>query len=152
MYMLESTKEFLCKIPFFIDHPLEDLEAIAKITAILKYKPGEVIFEEGNHGDFICFLVDGQVEILKMNSTGTKKSIFRLYSPSVFGEMALIENSIRSATVVAKSDVELGIINRKDFDTIIANHPVLGLNIVKKIAKILSSRLRKANTKFIDFI
>jgi CRP/FNR family cyclic AMP-dependent transcriptional regulator len=152
MYMSESTKEFLCKIPFFIDHSIDDLNTISKITFLAKYKAGEIIFEEGTHGDFICFLVDGQVEILKMNSTGTKKSFFRLYPPSVFGEMALIENSIRSATVIAKTDVEIGIIRRNDFETIILNHPTLGVHIVRKIAKILSSRLRKANSKFIEFV
>ena len=152
MYMSESNKEFLNKIPFFIDNSIEDMDIISKITFSISYKAGETIFEEGTIGDFICFLVLGSVEILKKDSSGNKKLFHHLYSPSVFGEMALLDNNIRSATVIANTDVELGIIRRNDFEKIILNKPLLGLGIIKKIAKILSSRLRKTNNKFIEYI
>lgn len=152
MYISEGNKEFLSKIPFFIDQSPDDLEIISKITLLNKYKSGEVIFEENDSGDFICFLVEGNVEIIKKDRSGKNKTFHIIYPTSVLGEMALIDNNLRSATVKAKTDVLLGIIKRKDFEKVILQYPLIGVSILRKIAKLLSSRLRKTNNKIIEYL
>src|SRR5690606_30149580 len=111
-YMTVSTKEFLYKIPFFIDHPPEEVEILTNSIYLITYKAGEIIFEEGSIGDSMCFLVDGSVEILKKDKNNNNKSYSLLYPPCIFGEMSIIDNNIRSATIIAKSDVEIAALNK----------------------------------------
>src|SRR5690606_8728863 len=108
--------ELLKKIPFFNDFNTDELNILFGIINFFKYKSEQIVFKEGSIGDSMFFLISGKLEIQKLDSNGNNKIFASLYSPCIFGEMAMIENSLRSATVITRSDVEIAAIYRKDFD------------------------------------
>ena len=75
-----------------------------------------------------------------------------MYPPSMFGEMALIDGSRRSATALANSTVKTLSLKKKDFERLIENHPSVAITILRRIARIISMRLRRTNIFYVDAI
>jgi CRP-like cAMP-binding protein len=67
-----------------------------------------------------------------------------------FGEIALMDNDIRSATVITETDCECYVIKQEDFENLGNQQPHIGLAITREIAKIICSRLRKSNQEYIN--
>ncbi len=116
----------------------------------------EVIFAEGEVGDSLYLLMDGEVEInqaltlqLSKNDYDTReKSIINLSSEihPVFGEMSLLgTDDKRTATVKAISDCKMGIIMKKDLFQICESDPEIGFTIMKNVASIVTDNLTNAN-------
>lgn len=101
---------------------------------------GEVIFREGEPGNVMFMILAGRVAILKGELTTPTILAFRGVG-EIFGEMALLENQPRSATVVSLDDTHLLGINRQNFQELLNQNPSVGLSIMET----LSSRLRKTN-------
>jgi CRP-like cAMP-binding protein len=100
------------------------------------YKAGEVIFKEGDAAAELFIVQSGDVEIRLGN-----RVLERLPPYSIFGEMALIDASPRSATAVAASDVKLVPIGEKQFLFLVSNTPHFALNMMRVMAR----RLRATN-------
>jgi CRP-like cAMP-binding protein len=105
------------------------------------YEPGQVIFKEGEHGDQMFIIIQGEVEIRKRTSMETARTLSTFKPGDVFGEMALIENKPRSATAVATKASRMLVMNEPLFLAMIERNP----DFAKKMIQVLSERLRKAN-------
>ncbi len=105
-------------------------------------KAGEVIFQEGEPGDGVYLIVSGYVSIL--GTFGAEKDLrFTSLGPGLyFGEMALLERSIRSARAVADEDCDLYILQQEELERILQEDPATGAQIMHALAKGLSQRLR----------
>ena len=86
-----------------------------RIATYETYKDGQVIFEEGSHGDSIYVVQAGEVEISKKVG-GERLVIEVLKTGDIFGEMVYIDKRPRSATASAKGETVVGIIEREYFD------------------------------------
>ena len=106
------------------------------------YRAGETIFEEGDPGNSLYLIACGYVSIL--GSSGPKKDVrFTSLGPGLyFGEMALLEQSVRSARAVADMDCELYVLQMADLEKLIREDAMIGTRILKTMAKGLSQRLR----------
>jgi CRP/FNR family transcriptional regulator, cyclic AMP receptor protein len=102
-------------------------------------KAGEVIFKEGDEADQLFAIKSGEIAIQLGNRT-----LAELSANSIFGEMALIDDSPRSATAVAKTDVELVPISEKQFLFLVSQTPFFAL----KVMRVLARRLRATNKTF----
>lgn len=102
-------------------------------------KAGEVIFKEGDEADQLFAIKSGEVAIQLGNRT-----LAELSANSIFGEMALIDDAPRSATAVAKTDVELVAISEKQFLFLVSQTPFFAL----KVMRVLARRLRATNKTF----
>jgi CRP-like cAMP-binding protein len=109
------------------------------------YRAGETIFEEGEPGDALFFIACGYVSILA--ASGPKKDMrFASLGPGLyFGEMALLERSVRSARAVADEDCELYVLKMDDFENLMEEDATIGTRIFATMAKVLSQRLRKVS-------
>lgn len=118
-----------------------------------RVKKGTIIIKEDDSGDTLYILKSGAVNILKKTLEKEEYTVVRLESKKdsiiFFGELALLDNDKRSATVEADTDCELLVINRKDFEKVGNKYPNLGLPITREISKILATRLRRANIDMI---
>ena len=86
-----------------------------QIASYESYADGQVIFEEGSHGDWIYIVDEGEVEISK--SIDGVKTIVEILKPGdVFGEMAYIAKIPRTATATAKGQTSVGVVDRNFFD------------------------------------
>jgi len=118
---------------------------------------GEIIMEEGEAEYSMFFFIEGEVVIsntMTMKATGrsggyseVEKSIVKLSAGqvSILGEMSVIEELPRSATVKAFSNCTLYEISKKDFEAFVAKYPEIGVKILNNIAKILCHRVRRSN-------
>jgi CRP/FNR family cyclic AMP-dependent transcriptional regulator len=106
------------------------------------FKPGAVIFQEGDRGEELYIIIEGEVEIRKSTYTSSSKTLISLGKGDIFGEMAIIEKKARSATAVATKPARLLIMNEVLFEKVIGHNS----DFAKKMIRILSERLRRANT------
>jgi CRP-like cAMP-binding protein len=97
------------------------------------FAPGEVIFRQGDPGDFVYTIIDGRVEVVREESAGEEKVINRLGAGEYFGEMALISNAPRTATVRATTEVDAVAIARDDFTALYMYLPDLHRSIEKVV-------------------
>jgi CRP/FNR family cyclic AMP-dependent transcriptional regulator len=105
------------------------------------YEPGQVIFKEGEPGDRMFIIIQGEVEIRKRTSMDTARTLSTFKPGDVFGEMALIENKPRSAMAVATKASRMLVMNEPLFLAMIERNP----DFARKMIQVLSERLRKAN-------
>jgi CRP-like cAMP-binding protein len=103
----------------------------------LSFKAGDVIFREGDSAETLYVVKSGQVEIRLGN-----RVLDTLPELSIFGEMALIDRSPRSATAVAATDTTLVPVNEKQFLLMVSRTPHFALNVMR----VLAQRLRISNT------
>lgn len=143
----QEVVEQLKKIPVFeaLAHNEESLTELLKIGSLKAYRRGEEIIQEGDVGSQMYVVISGAVEIQKRTRAGDNYTvvILRAENHVFFGELALIDDDKRSATVVATEDSEFLVIHKNDFDALGDTHPGIGLPVTRAIAKILASRLRK---------
>jgi CRP/FNR family transcriptional regulator, cyclic AMP receptor protein len=110
---------------------------------INEYRVGDVIFEEGSTGRELFVVLDGEVEIAKIN--GERKTVIvTLGKGEFFGEMAVIDGSSRSATAIAASaDTRVMRINHARFVYLVSQQPAFALMIMDALSK----RLRVSNDR-----
>jgi CRP/FNR family transcriptional regulator, cyclic AMP receptor protein len=123
------------------------LEEFASMVELVHFKKGQNIIKEGDEGDQMFILFKGIVEICKDTLAKEMYTVVKLSAEqnAFFGELALIDNDRRSATVIASTDCDLLIINKENFLKFGDKNSRTGLLITRKISQILGSRLRRAN-------
>ena len=108
---------------------------------INEFDAGDVIFEEGSTGRELFVVLDGQVEIVKINGGG-KSVLVTLGRGEFFGEMAVIDGSSRSATAIAAApDTRVMRINHARFVYLVSQQPAFALMVMDALSK----RLRASN-------
>jgi CRP-like cAMP-binding protein len=116
-----------------------DLRKLFKTSeGIKEFQAGTTIFANGDPGDEMFVILDGEVEIHV--GAGIVET---LDAGEVIGEMALIDSKTRSATAIAKTDCRLAVINEKRFLFMVHETPYFALDIMK----ILADRLRHMNAR-----
>jgi CRP/FNR family transcriptional regulator, cyclic AMP receptor protein len=134
--------EILKKIPVFEDLTKRELGAIERILHKREYRQDELIFREGEPGVGMYIIESGKVRIV--TETG-KRTLAELAEGEFFGELALLDESPRSATAVAiQPSVILGFF-QPDLFGLIERNPQLGVKIVLRLARSIGERLRRAN-------
>ncbi len=125
----------------------EELGAVARLTTQLRFEPDAVIFQEGELGDSLFVVAQGEVEVLRRDPAGALQPIASLGAGQCFGEMSLIDKEYRSATVRAKSECELLHLGAEQLTAFRKHHRDGFTFVIINIARMLSARLREANTR-----
>ncbi|MGA9520350.1 MAG: cyclic nucleotide-binding domain-containing protein [Myxococcaceae bacterium] len=137
----------LSSSPLFEMLSNQELEYVAELSLPKRYSAGQVIFEEGELGDSLFVIAQGEVEVLHRATKGEPAVIASLSPPEFFGEMSLIDKEYRSATVRAKTDAELLHLTAENLTTFRKQYRDGFTFVVINIARVLSSRLREANVR-----
>ncbi|MBM9602960.1 cyclic nucleotide-binding domain-containing protein [Desulfopila inferna] len=148
----EDTRNFLINLPLFDSFNVEELDTLAKHMSYVHLKRGEYLFVEGDKGNFMGFVVHGVLEVLKKSETGENIVIARLTRGSSIGEMAIIDKSTRSATVVAVQPSTMVTLTDRGFDILADKSPGLGIKVIQKIARLLSLNMRRTSSKLADLL
>ncbi|MCJ7432767.1 MAG: SpoIIE family protein phosphatase [Anaerolineales bacterium] len=137
------TTNLLAKIPFFADLPLDELDDLIAILDVRELKPSEILFSEGDLGEHLYMVVDGELEVLMAAGKPQELLLNVLRDGEYLGEMSLImEGGIRTASVRARCASTLLSLSRAQFNDLIQRHPPLATSLVR----VLSQRLDAANT------
>jgi len=148
----EAVMDLLIEIPMFDKIQSDELRIISRHMNVMDFKKGEVIFEEGDRGDYVCFIVKGSLDVLKRNEKGRYVVISSLGKGRSIGEMAVIDAFTRSATVNARTETTLVILTKRDFEQIVDRYPVIGVKILKSISRLLSMNLRRTSSRLADYM
>jgi CRP-like cAMP-binding protein len=105
-------------------------------------KPGETVFQEGDTGDQMFIIQEGNVKVTK-NVGGREHVLSTLGKGDFFGEMAIVNNVRRTATVTAVTEVHLLAFNREGFLSMVTKNARIALNIIDKLCR----RLQNMNTQ-----
>jgi CRP-like cAMP-binding protein len=110
----------------------QDSGGFSRFTRI--FQNDEIIFSEHEPGDTFYLIQSGKVKLLK-NDGEFERTIDILQPPEMFGEMAILEGSPRSATAIAVDEVRALEFNSQNFDILMTGHPQIGLNLLRIFAK-----------------
>ena len=141
------------KIFIFQDLDEEELKQILHLGKPCFFSVNTLIIKEGESGDSMYIMGEGEVEITKRltmvidQDLPKEKRMIRLKAEDgvSFGEMALLENDARSATVTALTDCRLLELQREDFLRFIRENSATGCKILLRLAQLLSGFLRKSD-------
>ena len=151
--MTQAIIDFLIlHIPIFSRLKGKELRSIEQCMKILEVIPGEIVFKEGEKGDYVCFVVEGSLDVLKKTESGESIVISTLSKGRSIGEMAIIDDLPRSATVKAKDKSTLLTLSRESFDYILAKQPDIGVKILKGLASLLCMNLRKTSNRLAEYM
>lgn len=110
-----------------------EVQAIIPLLSLCVAKPGDILCEEGKPGDSLYFILEGKADVLK-----GQQRVATLGEGEVFGEMAVLTNEPRSATVMACTPMELYELKRTDFNAVLPSSPSLS----SALSRILARRLQ----------
>jgi len=117
-----------------------DLAAFSRFARI--FQKGEIIFSEYEPGDAFYLIQSGRVQIVKVMGD-IEKTIDVLQPSEVFGEMAILEDSPRSATAIAIDQVKVLEFNRANFEVLMMGNPQIALKLLKLFSKRIYDQKRR---------
>ncbi|MGZ5429273.1 MAG: Crp/Fnr family transcriptional regulator [Thermoanaerobaculia bacterium] len=133
--------ELFSKVPLFEGVSAEDRAALARAATLRTYRRGETIVQQGQPGDAFYVLVRGRVAIAIVAPDGREVVLNTLGEGEHFGEMALLDDAPRSASVIAQEKSDLAILSRAVFLDLLKSNFVL----TRALLAAFSARLRRAN-------
>ena len=142
----ETKLAMLRQVEFFRGLDTADMELVAQQMTDQLYADGDVVVREGDPGDQMFLLITGTMHVY-VKREGKVITYSRLQSGECFGEMALIEDAPRSATVQAEGQSLCPRISNRDFLQLLQRHPHISLRILKG----LSGRLRRTSVQVQDY-
>ncbi len=145
-----SLAEILHNIPLFSELTPKELRILERVVHVRTYRTDERIFVETEPGAGMYVIKSGRVDIVLKQKSEHPLILAELEAGDFFGEMALLGDTARSATAVARETSELIGFFHPDLVEIINLHPGTGAKISFGLAKTLADRLRFTNTQLQD--
>jgi CRP/FNR family transcriptional regulator len=137
-------EEALARVDLFSTLDKKDLKALAKSCQDRSYSAGSAIISQGDSGVGLYVITSGSVQIRQATDPDREEEDLGTVGPGqVIGEMSLLDDLPRSATVVAVDDVTALVLPVWEFRTFLRDNPDVAL----KLLSVLSRRLRKAEAQ-----
>jgi CRP/FNR family transcriptional regulator, cyclic AMP receptor protein len=136
----------LAHIPLFAEVADDALAKLARQSLIRRYPRGQILCSEGDPGDGLIVLTDGQVRIGRYTRDGQEVVLAVVDAPAAFGELALIDGAPRSATITATQDVGVCLIGRAAFLALVEREPPVAMALLRTLA----GMVRATNERLTD--
>lgn len=137
LFSQDTKADALGRCPFFADLSRGELRELAKVTEDMEVEEGKSLTREGAAGSEFFVIVDGEVAVTKDGS-----EIRTMGEGDFFGEISLLEDRPRTATVTAKTPLRFFVLTRQNFRTLLAQQPELE----EKVTSALEERLRSTES------
>ncbi|HEX4731476.1 MAG TPA: Crp/Fnr family transcriptional regulator [Solirubrobacterales bacterium] len=135
--------ELLKSVPLFADLEEAELERFSRVAVPRTFPAGTRVFHEGDPSD-VCYIVrEGSFRVTREHSDGRAITLATMGPGEVFGELAMLDGDVRSASAEAISDGELLALPAKDVRALLARHPEISVKLVSALVR----RLRAANVR-----
>ena len=139
--------EFLQKIALFKDFEEEEIKLICEGLTEKLYEPGTIIFSENNPRQNLFLIYEGEVELFKKTPFGEEKRLTFFSKYDFLGEGALMDDSPHSTSGRALLKTTALLLSREKFNDLFKEHNNVAVKILSGIAKVISRRMRQANTR-----
>ena len=141
--MSTENVELLGKVPLFTELSGDDLGQIADVAIPRAYPRGVRVFHEGDSSD-ACYIVrSGDLRVTREHSDGRAIALATLGPGDIFGELAMFDGGIRSASVETLDDSELLALPAADLKRLLAEHPEISVKLIAALVR----RLRETNER-----
>ena len=121
--------------------------------SVSELEEGDVLFHESDSGNYVCFIAEGALDVMvKSEATGKDVVLATLFAGQSIGEMSIVEDKPRSATVIAKEKSTLIILSKSAFDLILERHATIATTLLKGISRLLSEHLRETSKRLADYM
>jgi CRP-like cAMP-binding protein len=143
--------KLLAKFTVFAELGDDEVHTLLEQSAIEAYAQGEGIITAGDVGHCMYVILRGNVRVTVKRGTG-EVELARLSAGDFFGEVALVDDGPRSASVTATEPCELLCITRTTLGVLAALHPDAAIQLLAAIGRSLVARLRMGNLKYVDLL
>lgn len=143
-------EDVLLSLPPFEGLNSTHLKHLMKIVHNRVYGSGEYIFFQSDPGIALYIIREGEVKIVKHSESGQETELANFSRGDFFGELALLDDDVRSASAIAVRDSKLAVIFKPDLENFIDKFPKKGNRILKGLAQIIATRLRLLDDEFLS--
>ncbi|MDB4224086.1 Crp/Fnr family transcriptional regulator [Granulosicoccus sp.] len=133
--MCEQIIHYLSQTRFFAALEKDQLKEVAAQMRDQHYRKGELIFSRGDQGDQVFLIMKGRVRFSVLNSEGRELTFSHSVDGELFGEIAVLDGSPRSANAVAINDTHVKSLSRSRFKTLQQSFPVLSSSIIELLCE-----------------
>lgn len=131
---VDEISRFLAKVPLFRGLKERQLRRLAERMRERDFKAHEIIVEQGNPGIGLYIVVNGEARVLRKQADGGQVELDRLVRTQFFGELSLLDEAPRAASVVADVDMKCLVLNKLDFLDELQQEPEMAIEMLKEIA------------------
>jgi uncharacterized membrane protein len=139
---MATTGELLAETPLFALLDEQERAALAERTEYVHFDPGVTIFRAGEPGDSMYVVRTGEVEIFFKNDTGQRIVLETARPGDFFGEISLLDGGPRTASAIAKTDVEAILVDRNDLDDFLRRSPAAAMDLLAATGRRLRETAR----------
>ena len=149
---MNGLDELLSKVTIFKKLTQDEIAQLVPFLSQKDYTQGSIIFDEGTYGSELYIVARGEVAAFIKLPDGSLREVAHFGSGDFFGDMAIFENDVRSATCVAQTDCALLSLTASNFFTIINSHPSAAIKIMYDMLTVISQRLMKTGSFLTEMI
>ncbi len=139
----------LSQFDLFASLDPDSVEALAGSLRKVTIPGGQTIFRRGDSGDELFLVRKGSVKLLLPLESGAVHHLANIGRSNFFGELAFLDKGLRSAEAETKEPTDLYILSRAEFDRVFESNPGFALQVVSRLALVISERLRQADTELL---
>jgi CRP-like cAMP-binding protein len=134
--------EIIEHIHLFEDFERGEIDVLARYLRSYRTDIGAEIIHEGDAGDFMLLVIDGSIEILKLDPRGLPQRLAVAGPGKTLGEMSLIDGEPRFASCVTREPTLFAVLDRDSLTRLVAEEPRIGVKILMELLMLLNQRLR----------
>jgi CRP/FNR family cyclic AMP-dependent transcriptional regulator len=149
---MAEVAELLKKVAIFKDLDDEEIAQVAEVCKTEKFVSGEFIFREGEHGNRLYLIIDGDVRISRDVPGSGEEALAVLKPGALFGEMAVFDRSERSTDAISNGGTKVITISRSDFELLLDFNRDIAYKVHWAVVRLLSHRLRSTNDSLKSFL
>jgi CRP/FNR family cyclic AMP-dependent transcriptional regulator len=139
----ESALDLLGRVPLFAELERDELDRFSRVAVPRSFPKGTRVFHEGDHSDACYIIRGGSFRVTREHPDGRAITLANLGPGDIFGELAMLDGEVRSASVEALSDGELLALPAVDVRGLLSRHPEITVKLVAALVR----RLRQANER-----
>lgn len=144
--------DMLAKAQGFEDFDHTELMCLAKHMKAYRVSAGSTIFRERDRNSYLGVVVEGRICVYKEDCDNENKLFGFVTAGRIFGEISVIDYLPYSASLLAESDAIILLMSRENFNQCINENPLIGVRLLKLIARLLCTRLRSTSGQLVDYI
>jgi CRP/FNR family transcriptional regulator, cyclic AMP receptor protein len=129
-----------------------EVRVLAHFMSVYRAALGSEIIREGDGGDFIMIVVEGEIDVLKRDRRNAPQLIASVGPGRTLGEMSMIDGEARFATCIASTPALVAVLDRESLARIIVEQPMLGAKVLMALVLMLSQRLRNTSRRLLGLL
>ncbi len=142
--------EIIASIRMFDDFNSAEIAEFARYMRCYHAPQGLEIIREGEAGDFMVLILEGNVEVVKKDVRGQPQVLSIVDAGKTLGEMSLIDGEPRFASCISLTSLDFAVLDRQSLSRLIVEEPALGIKLLMELLILLNQRLRGVSGQLLD--